>query len=334
MERLNRQVEDSLSKLLRIVNVHSTVYCLSDFRAPWGFHVTDSAVAKFHMALEGRGALELDTGERLKLEPGSLVVLPLGTGHTVRNGFRETSVPALDSILAANPPALGRLRYGGRGRRTRLLCGGFSLTDALPARLLAALPKILTLDAESMASSGVSGLVDVLRAEADDAQPGATAVFAKIADVFLTLALRGYLLTAERTGKVQLGPLQHPAIAAAIETMRCDLDKQWSVAQLARTAGMSRTYFVARFTGLVGHPPIRFLTKLRLSQSAGYLTTSDQTVYAIAHRVGYETEASFSKAFKREFGVSPGTYRRQSAEWPVIIESEVVGARAPRADRE
>jgi AraC-like DNA-binding protein len=116
--------------------------------------------------------------------------------------------------------------------------------------------------------------------------------------------------------------------------MRSDLDQQWSVAQLARTVGMSRTLFMARFTSLVGHPPIRFLTKLRLSQSAGYLTTSNQTVYAIAHRVGYETEASFSKAFKREFGVSPGTYRRQSAERPVIIELEVGGTRALGAHRE
>jgi AraC-like DNA-binding protein len=115
--------------------------------------------------------------------------------------------------------------------------------------------------------------------------------------------------------------------------MRSDLDKQWSVAQLARKVGMSRTLFAARFTGLVGHPPIRFLTKLRLSQSAGYLTTSNQTVYAIAQRVGYETEASFSKAFKREFGVSPGTYRRRSAERPVIIELEVAESSAPLANR-
>src|SRR5262249_8295214 len=128
MQRLNRQAEDSLSKLLRVVNVHSTVYCLSDFRAPWGFHVDESAVAKFHMVLDGRGVLELDSGERLNLEPGELVVLPLGSGHSVRNKYRATSVPSLDAILEENPPALGRLRHGGRGRRTRLLCGGFSLT--------------------------------------------------------------------------------------------------------------------------------------------------------------------------------------------------------------
>jgi AraC-like DNA-binding protein/mannose-6-phosphate isomerase-like protein (cupin superfamily) len=322
MDRLNRQTEDSLSKLLRVVNVHSSVYCLSDFRAPWGFHVADSAVAKFHLAVEGRGTLVLDSGECLNLDPAELVVLPLGTGHTVSDRFRSSEVPSLESILAANPPEMGRLRYGGRGRRTRLLCGGFTLTDALPARLLAALPPILRLDAGTMAARSVASLIEVLRVEADDAKPGATAVFAKIADVFLTQALRAYLLSAERAGAVQVGPLQHPAIATAIESMRNDLDKQWTVAQLAREAGMSRALFVARFTTLVGRPPIRFLTRLRLSQSAGYLTTTNQTIYAIARRVGYETEASYSKAFKREFGLSPGTYRRQSVERPVIIESE------------
>jgi transcriptional regulator GlxA family with amidase domain len=196
--------------------------------------------------------------------------------------------------------------------------------------LLAALPEVLRLDTETIATSGVDGLLEVLRAEADDAKPGATAVFAKIADVFLTLALRAFLLTAERSGAVQVGPLQHPAIASAIESMRNDLDKEWSVAQLARAAGMSKTLFVARFTSLVGHAPIRFLTRLRLSQSAGYLTTTNLTIYAIARRVGYETEASFSKAFKREFGVAPGMYRRVSAERPIIVELETDGSRVPR----
>jgi len=98
MDRLNRQAEDSLSKLLRVVNVHSSVYCLSDFRAPRGFHVDDSAVAKFHLTVEGRSVLALDTGERLNLEPGELIALPFGTGHTVRDRFRTSEVPSLTSL--------------------------------------------------------------------------------------------------------------------------------------------------------------------------------------------------------------------------------------------
>src|SRR5437667_3162873 len=172
MDRLNRQAEDSLSKLLRVVNVHSSVYCLSDFGAPWGFHVDDSAVAKFHLTLEGGGVVTLDDGERATLGPGELIVLPFGTGHTLRDRSRGSEVPSLDCILTEHPPNLGRLRYGGPGRRTRLVCGGFALGEALPARLLAALPAILKLDAATVSGAGIAGLLDVLRAEADDAQPG------------------------------------------------------------------------------------------------------------------------------------------------------------------
>jgi AraC-like DNA-binding protein len=323
MDRLNRHVEDSLSKLLRVVNVHSTVYCLSELSAPWGFHVDDSAVAKFHLTLEGSGVVTLDGGERANLEPGELIVLPFGTGHTVRDRSRSSEVPSLDSILTEHPPILGRLRYGGRGRRTRLLCGGFALGEALPARLLSALPAVLKLDAATVTGTGIAGLLHVLRAEADDPQPGATAIFAKAADVFLTQALRRFLLNAERDGVLQVGPLQHPAIAHAIDLMRSQLDEPWTVASLARAVGMSRTLFVARFSDLVGQAPIRFLTRLRLSQAAGHLTTTDETVFAIARRAGYDTEASFSKAFKREFRRSPGAYRRASVERPVVIDRSI-----------
>jgi transcriptional regulator GlxA family with amidase domain len=131
-------------------------------------------------------------------------------------------------------------------------------------------------------------------------------------------------LDAERAVVLQVGPLQYPAIAQAIELMRTQLNERWTVARLARAVGMSRTLFVARFHDLVGQAPIRFLTRLRLSQAAGHLTTTNETVYAIARRAGYDTEASFSKACKREFRLSPGAYRRQSVERPVGIDSESV----------
>jgi AraC-like DNA-binding protein/mannose-6-phosphate isomerase-like protein (cupin superfamily) len=320
MQRLNRHVDDSLSQLLRVVNVHSSVYCLSDLRAPWGFHVEDSTVAKFHLPLEGSGVLTLDSGEQLDLERGELVMLPFGRGHTVRDRLRPVEVLSLEQILREHPVDGGaRLRYGGRGRRTLLVCGGFALTDALPARLLAVLPPVVKLDAR--AGGWVEPLLDVLCQAADDGAPGASAVFAKIADVFLTQALRGYLLSAERAGLVQVAPLQQPSIARAIELMRNHAEQPWSIARLAQDVGMSRTLFSARFRSLVGQSPMRFLARLRISQAAGSLATTNDTLYAIAHRAGYESEASFSKAFRREFGTSPGAYRRQSIEQPVVVQS-------------
>jgi AraC family transcriptional regulator, activator of mtrCDE len=320
LERLDPHTDDPLSKLLRVVNVHSSVYCVSDLRAPWGFRVEDSTPAKFHLPLEGRCTLMLTRGERLNLERGELALLPFGTGHTVRDRFRDSEVPELAQLLSEHPPdRRGRLRYGGRGRRTLLACGGFLLADALPARLLAALPPVIKVD------FGSDSLLNVLRNAANDPRPGGSAVFAKIADVFLTELLRTYLLAAERDGRIQVGPLGHPAIARAIELMRNRPEERWTVACLAHEVGLSRTLFMARFRDLVGQAPVRYLTRVRLTQAAGHLATTDETLYGVARRAGYESEASFSKAFKREFGVTPGAYRRQSVERPITVDPETPG---------
>src|SRR5215471_6248865 len=145
--RLDSLPKDSLSGLLRALEVRSTVYCVSELSAPWGFHVEDSSAAKYHIVLEGACILSLDTGEQLALESGDLVLIPQGTGHAVRDRL-ESSVRDLGRILAefrADDDA--PLVYGGRGEVARLLCGGFVLNDSLPAGLLALLPRALRLDA-------------------------------------------------------------------------------------------------------------------------------------------------------------------------------------------
>jgi len=320
VERLNRHSSDSVSEFLRGVRVQSTVYCVSDLRAPWGLSVEDSSVAKFHLVLEGSCVLSLDGRDDVALGPGELVLLLSGSGHTLRDRPRSR-VRRLERILSETPvDGDGRLAIGGRGRRTRLVCGGFVLAEPLPAGLILSLPDVLRLDA------GVSGLnrwleplFAMLRDETDGSRPGAAAVFGKIADVFLAQVLRTYLISAEESGLVHLAPLQDPAVAGAVELIRNRPQVHWTVAALAREVSMSRTAFAARFGALVGTTPIAYLTRVRLSQAAGYLTTTDQSLYAIARRVGYDSEASFSKAFKRGLGRSPGEYRRQSATRPVRI---------------
>src|SRR6266567_9632180 len=118
VQRLNGQPQDGVSELLRGVKVHSTVYCLSDLSAPWGFQVEDSSAAKFHLVLEGACLLTLDSGEQVWLECGDMVLLPAGTGHTVRDRL-DSNVRHLDRILAEHRPNPdGPLVYGGNGRAT------------------------------------------------------------------------------------------------------------------------------------------------------------------------------------------------------------------------
>jgi AraC-like DNA-binding protein/mannose-6-phosphate isomerase-like protein (cupin superfamily) len=324
VDRLNRESNDSVSELLRAVRVHSTVYCLSDFRAPWGFGVEDSTVAKFHVVLEGSCVLTAEGEEGpVTVGCGDVVLLPSGRGHTVRDR-QGSRVRHLERILVDHPvDADARLVYGGRGRRTRLVCGGFVLSDPLPTGLLDMLPAVIHLDAATVGlSRWLEPLLGLLRAETDQAQPGAAALFTKVADVFLAQALRSYLVSARDGSSLPLDHLRDPAIARAVELLRSRPQQQWSVAGLAGDVCMSRTLFAARFRELVGEPPIRHLTRIRMSRAAGYLTTTGQSLYEIAHRTGYDGEASLSKAFRRAFGVSPGEYRRRSLTSPIRLDAE------------
>jgi transcriptional regulator GlxA family with amidase domain len=198
------------------------------------------------------------------------------------------------------------------------------LTEPLPASLHAFLPTVLRLDAGAAGlNRWLQPLFDLLREEVDGGRPGTAAVFTKLADVFLAQALRSYLTGAQEAGLIRLAPLADPAIAQAVLLLHGHPDDPWTVADLARTVGMSRTLFTARFRELVGQTPIRYLTTVRLSRAAGYLVTTDANLSTIARRTGYDSEASLSKAFKRAYGRSPGDYRRHTAAQPIVIEHDL-----------
>jgi AraC-like DNA-binding protein len=309
MDLMNAAASDPVAETLSAVNVLSSVYCLSDLRAPWGFAVEGANVAKFHLVLEGECWLEADGSEPLRLGQGDLVILAGGHRHVICD-VPGCAVPPLDSLLTDHLVD-ARLSYGGDGARTRLLCGGFALAGPLPRRLLALLPPILRLDsARTEISSWIEPVFALVRQEADQAAPGAQAIFAKLADVFLSQALRTYLTGAGQAGLFRLAPSHDAQIDRAADLLSQQPDRQWTLQQLAREIGLSRTLLAARFRDQIGDSPMRHLAKIRLGQAAGYLVTADLSVESIARRTGYASSASLSKAFKREFGVSPGHYRR------------------------
>jgi AraC-like DNA-binding protein len=301
---------DRIDALLAELRVDSSVYCLSELRAPWGFRVEGRHVAKFHLLLEGGGWLRLDGVDPVELAEGDLIILPRGEAHAVSDG-PDSPVRGLDRILADQPlDADARLFYGGTGGRTRLLCGGFALADAVPAALLALLPTVVRIDAPR---AGVAAWLEptfaLLRHEAEHASPGAQTILAKLADVFLAQAVREFLVGAEQAGVLAAGPAYDKPIARAIELVHDAPARAWTIAELAREVGTSRTAFASRFRAATGQSPMRHVTKVRLGLAAGYLATTTLSVDAIARRVGYDTDSSLSKAFKREFGAPPGMYR-------------------------
>jgi AraC-like DNA-binding protein len=313
MELLTPARADDLSELLERINVRSVVYCRSDLGAPWGFRVDGSATAKFHLVLSGQATLTLDDPGFVSVElaAGDLVLLARGSGHVMQD--RDGSpVPLLENLLAGGSPE--RLTCGGDGPRTSLLCGGFMLASGLPDNPLGLLPPLLVFGADGAASARrwVEPVYSLLRDEAAGDVPGTAAVLAKMADVFLTEIVRGYLSGLDAlAAAVPPAAGGDPPVGAALALLRAQPDAPWTVADLARKVGLSRTALATRFRDLVGEPPMSYLARLRLGQAAGYLSSTDKTVRQIARLVGYESEASLSKAFRRAFGRAPGEYRRQ-----------------------
>jgi AraC-like DNA-binding protein len=307
---LSTASSDAVGDLLTALTVRSSVYCMSELRAPWGFQVDGANVAKFHLVLEGRCWLLPDDASPVLLTAGELVILPRGERHTVCDEL-DSPVLGLDMIIADHPlDDQARLNYGGSGSRTRLLCGGFALADASPTPLLAMLPTVLRLNAvDTGAIDWLKPVLSLARQEADRASPGAPAMFAKLADVFLAQALRTYLIEREGAGLLRVAPLADPQIGAAVALIRDQSARPWTVQALARQVGMSRTLFSTRFRAAVGESPMRHVARVRLGKAAEYLTTTRLSVDAIARRTGYGNSAALSKAFKREYETSPGQYR-------------------------
>jgi AraC-like DNA-binding protein len=315
VELLTSPRADELSVLLEQINVRSVVYCLSDLGAPWGLQVDASATAKFHLVLDGRATLTLaEPGAApAELSAGDLALLPHGSGHVLRDDI-DSPVRPLEHIVAEAPAGTAeRLAYGGDGPRTSLLCGGFALAPGRPENLLGLLPPLLVLDtAEGGINRWLEPTLALLRNEIASDAPGGPAMLAKLADVFLAEIARRYLSSLDvLTISAPSAAADDPSVGAALALIRAQPDAPWTVADLARKVGLSRTAFAARFRELVGEPPMSYLARVRLSYAAGYLSATDKTVRQIARMVGYQNEASLSKAFRRAFGRAPGEYRRQ-----------------------
>jgi AraC-like DNA-binding protein len=244
------------------------------------------------------------------LAAGDLVLLPTGRQHWLRDE-PQTPAPELEDILAATPPDKHlRLRHGDGEATTSMLCGWFDLVGGFGHPLLGALPaRIVVSGGDGRPAPWVAATLGLLATEAESDAPGALEVISRLADAMLAQVLRlavANLLCSN--GSVPPGR-GDAAIAAAIEQIHRRPDHSWTVDELAAHVALSRSAFSARFRRRLGESPKRYLTRTRLAYAATLLNDSDASLAHIALRVGYSSEFSFGKAFKRAFGVAPGAYR-------------------------
>jgi AraC-like DNA-binding protein len=304
---------DAVSEVLRSVRVRATVWCRSQLRAPWGFGTDAHGTAAFHVVTAGRCWLQVEghVAQR-QLVAGDLVVLPTGRRHWLRDD-PATPAPALERLLARHPlDEQRRLHAGGQGRRTTLLCGGFALESGDAHPLLATLPAVIHIQGvRGRPLPWVGATLRLLGAETEATAPGSEAVVSRLADALLIQALRVAVAGLDATDGAPVHALRDPHVANAVRLIHGQPQRPWTVGELAAEVALSRSAFTARFRRLVGEPPMRYLIRARLAHAAGLLHSTDVGLAEIARRTGYQSEFSFSRAFKRGFGVAPGAYRGQ-----------------------
>jgi transcriptional regulator GlxA family with amidase domain len=194
-----------------------------------------------------------------------------------------------------------------------LLCGGFTVEGGDRHPVLQALPPVIHVrGVQGRAVPWLAATLKLLDAELRSASAGSEAVVGRLTDALLTQALRVALTAAEATAGVGPRTLQDPRIAAAVRLIHQHPQRAWTVDELAARAALSRSTFATRFRQLVGEPPMRYATRIRLVHAAGLLQTTQAGLGEIARRTGYDNEFSLSRAFKRAYGVAPGRYRRRA----------------------
>lgn len=300
---------DSLTEVLRDLRLESSFYARSELRAPWGLSFSVKDGPSFHMIITGHCWLRIGE-ERIPLEEGDLVLLPQGNEHQIADVPEGTAVPlsALPSQRVGQNAAL--LCYGGDGPAALLICGGVRFAGPLAHPLMDILPRVLLLHREEHEKAWLDTTLTMLGAEALSPRPGSTAVMTRLADILVLQTIRAWL---ERDNGQQIGwlkALSDPDIGRVLALIHRRPEEPWTVDSLAREVHLSRSVFSERFSNLVGMSPMQYVTRWRMSLAGSWMREERMSASEAAHRLGYSSEAAFSRAFKRHLQMPPGVFRR------------------------
>jgi AraC-like DNA-binding protein len=317
---------DVLSEALNTVRMTSAIFFNVHCTAPWGFavpplrdfaHVLAPATQSllgFCLMTEGTACFGFDGIGDLHVSAGDIVIKPHGDPHTVSNGSPSTLIDSdlvLRRILAGD---LNTVQLDGGGETTEFVCGYFGCERHAARLFLTGLPTVMKINVRGDAAGlWLENSIRHLLSETSSERPGRMALLSKMADALFIEALRRYMeqLPAEANG--WLAGARDPMVGTALGLMHREPCHAWTVAELATKVGASRSLFAERFVKFLGEPPLTYMARWRLQLAARLLQTTQKTVVHVAMDVGYESEAAFNRAFKREFGLPPAQYRRQLA---------------------
>ena len=302
---------DPLGEALHFLRMNGAFYCRSELTAPWGLTLPPMpGYVWFHVVTAGAARLEAADGGARTLAPGDLALVPHGEGHVLRSEAGAPAPGILDLEREAVSERYEILRHGAGGAPAMLICGAVRFDHPAARQLVGSLPPVIHIEA---AGAWMQGTLRLMAAEASELRPGGEAVITRLGDILVIQAIRSWIETdpAARTG--WLGALQDRQIGRALTLVHRDPAHDWTVASLAGEVAMSRSAFAARFTELVGEPAMAYVARWRMHLAVSALREEGATVGELADRLGYRSEAAFSRAFKRIVGVPPGAARHAAA---------------------
>ena len=303
--------KDILSDIFSTLRMSADLYFGAAMRGAFSVQLpTEKRRIRFHLVRRGTCWIRVPGQPDTELEVGDLAIVPHGAAQILSSEPDLAAAPLTD-IINRFGVVDGVLRCGETGPRTELLCGFCRFDEAVEHPVIGSLPVLLVVRSRHLAvEPWTRATLQLMALEADLAAPGTTGVLSRLIEILFIQTLRN--TTSGPEGKGYAAALADLHLARALQSIHDQPNKAWTVQSMARTAGMSRARFADRFGALVGVPPIEYLTRWRLMKARMLLSTTDLDMQDIAERCGYASVPSFTRRFKRAFGIGPGTYRRNS----------------------
>jgi len=317
---------DALTDVLRAMRLSGGVFLDAEFTEPWciiskvgpedcrPFMAEPVQLIAYHYVVEGRLLMRIAGQAPISATAGHLLVLPRNDQHLLGSALDLQPTNADELIEPAGADGLARIRFGGGGARTCILCG-FLGSSERSAPLIASLPAVVQLDLQdNLTGTWIESSIRYAARELSAGGPGTSANLARLAEILFTAAIHEYVKALPPGQKGWLAGLRDPCVGRTLALIHGQLTHPWTLDALAHEVGLSRSTLTERFTRHIGAPPMRYLSRRRLLLAAERLRDGQQSVAEIGYEVGYESEAAFNRAFKREFGTAPGAFRKESLE--------------------
>ena len=305
---------DAISTLLDAIRVYGAVYFSKIIHPPWGMEVdARPGYWRFHLVLTGSTWIAASgSSNRAYLSSGDFVIVPRGEAHVLRN---EEDGPVTSQHRIPGSELMPVPEFAdetARNGEIHLLCGYFQFAQGTPLALLNQLPSLLVVRDASLGQSGYSrALIGIIRQELQNHGAGPQVVLNRLSEILFYCAVRQWLDSATTPGGT-LAALADAGLQRALSAIHLSPEEPWTVDDLARISGCSRTTFSNRFRAATGLAPIKYATYWRIELACRLLSESRLGLDEIASRIGYTDSNAFSRAFSRMKGVAPGAYRKAS----------------------